>query len=328
MISSISMIAMIAMISTRSPISPRARRIPLATFFRFSVFCLLAFTVADVRADLNPKQARKSITRMPGFELTNGSVRVKSITMSTAATAEATAEIRTVFKLQKNQQGHWAVAEIRTRPDRWEEIDFIAKALNTPAFEAASSPCTAADPPFKGSAVVEPSVKRARCLLGSLLRVEVPSDAIRIQEVSPLEIPLASRASAVVVAWIRVDARLVNDTKGWQVTELRTGKNEWAKLDLIIAAVNEMKRAQARAELASIAKALESFRQDRGFYIVSDSQAVVIDHLNPRYLSAIIRVDPWHQPYQYQGERDHFTLRSAGPDGKENTADDISIQSR
>ena len=62
--------------------------------FRFSVCCLLAFTAADVRADLNPKQARKSITRMPGFELTNGSVRVKSITMSTAATAEVTAEIK------------------------------------------------------------------------------------------------------------------------------------------------------------------------------------------------------------------------------------------
>ena len=31
---------------------------------------------------------------MTGFELTNGSVRVKSITLSTAATAEAAAEIK------------------------------------------------------------------------------------------------------------------------------------------------------------------------------------------------------------------------------------------
>ena len=77
-----------------------------------------------------------------------------------------------------------------------------------------------------------------------------------------------------------------------------------------------------------MAKALERFHKDRGYYVVSDSHAVAIDHLSPRYLTQVIRVDPWHQPYKYQGERDHFTLRSAGPDGKEATADDIFIQSR
>jgi hypothetical protein len=74
-----------------------------------------------------------------------------------------------------------------------------------------------------------------------------------------------------------------------------------------------------------IARALEKYRKDRGFYVVSDSQAVVIDHLSPRYLAQVIRVDPWHQPYKYQGERDHFTLRSAGPDGKADTLDDIQL---
>jgi len=38
-------------------------------------------------------------------------------------------------------------------------------------------------------------------------------------------------------------------------------------------------------------------------------------------------MDPWHQPYRYQGERDHFILRSTGPDGKADTADDIQLQS-
>ena len=265
---------------------------------------------------------------MPGFELTNGSVRVKSITLSTAGTAEVAAEIKTVFKLQKNEQGRWRVAEIRTRPDRWEEIDFIARSLNSPATEAASSPCTAFDPPSTSSSGALPTLKRTRCLLGNLLGVGSPSDAIRIQEVSPLEIPLGTQPSAVVIAWVRADVRLVNDNKGWQVTELRTGTKDWAKLDAIIAALDGMKRDRARTELALIAKALEAFRQDRGFYIVSEQQAEVIDHLSPHYLSQVIRVDPWHQPYRYQGDRDHFTLRSVGPDGKENTADDIRVNPR
>ena len=42
-------------------------------------------------------------------------------------------------------------------------------------------------------------------------------------------------------------------------------------------------------------------------------------------VTRIIRIDPWHQPYEYKGTRNGFTLRSVGPDGKSNTADDIIL---
>src|SRR5436853_7748006 len=86
--------------------------------------------------------------------------------------------------------------------------------------------------------------------------------------------------------------------------------------------------AHAPAELESIATALESYRREHGSYLESKSEATLIDHLNPRYLARIIRIDPWHQPYEYEGTRDGFTLRSIGPDGKSNTADDIILPSR
>jgi hypothetical protein len=207
-------------------------------------------------------------------------VRVKSVSADSASAAEVTADVRTVFKFAMDQQGRWRVAEIRTGQDRWEDIDLIATALQT---QIPKERCTAPDPPLKGRVAVDPSVKRARCLLGSLLGVEVPSDAVRIQEVAPLPIPLASRPSATVVAWIRTDARLMADKKGWRVTELRTGNRDWVKLEPLAALVNEEKQKHARAELELMAQALEKFRQDRGTYIVSDNQGVAIDHLNPRY---------------------------------------------
>jgi hypothetical protein len=297
---------------------------PRLLWLRILVVCLLAFIVPIARADLSVKQARKLITRMPGFELTNSAVRIKSVSTTGASAAEVTAEIRTVFKFEKDKQGGWRVAQVRARPDQWEDIALVARALGS---SVAVADCNALDPPLKNALAVDPSVKRARCLLGSLLSVQVPSDAVRIQEVAPLAIPLASQPSALVVAWIRVDARLLNRGKGWEVGELRTGTADWVKLDSLIAAVNEAKQQQARAELDSIAKALESFRVERGFYVVSEKHSVAIDHLNPRYLAQIIRVDPWHQPYKYDGQRDHFTLRSIGPDGKDNTADDITLSS-
>ena len=292
--------------------------------FRLALFCLLAFIVPNVRADLSPKQVRKLITRTPGFDLPSGSVHIKSISATSTAAAEVTAEIKTVFKFDKNKQGSWHVAEIRTKPDQWEDLTFVAKALGS---SVAVNECNATDPPLKDALAIDPSVKRARCLLGALLGVEVPSDSVRIQEVDPLPIPLAPQPSAVVIAWIRVDARLLNGSKGWRVEELRTGKREWVKLELLVASINAEKQQQTRADLESVARALELYRGERGFYVVSDKHSVVVDHLHPRYLPRIIRVDPWHQPYKYDGQRDHFTLRSSGPDGKDNTADDITIAS-
>lgn len=281
---------------------------------------LIAFTSLNVHAALTPKAARKALTHTPGFELQDGAVRVKSISATSATAAEVSAEIRTVFRFETDNEGTWRVAEIRTGQERWEPIDVIANALNT---SIVAGECAAADPPFKGRAMLDPSVKRARCLLGSLLGVEVPSDAVRIQEVAPMPIPLTTQPSATVVAWVRVDARLLNDQKGWRVTEMRTGTRDWVNLEPLLAAVNGEKQKQARTELELMAAALEKFRKERGFYVVSDNHAVAIDHLHPLYLTQIIRIDPWHQPYKYLGERDHFTLRSTGPDGKADTADDI-----
>ena len=296
-------------------------KLKTAVLFPLLACALIAFSAANARADLNPKAARNAIMHLPGFGLKKSAVRVKTISTTSAAAAEVAAEIRTVFKFETDKQGRWRVAEIRTAQDRWDQVDLIAAALKT---QVVNSECNAPDPPFKGSAVLDPSVKRARCLLGSLLGVEVPSDALRIQEVAPMPVPFASQPSATVVAWVRLDARLVND-KGWRVSEVRTGNHDWVKLEPLIATINDEKRKQARAELELMATALEKFRKDRGFYVVSDSQAVAIDHLSPRYLPRVIRVDPWNRPYKYQGERDHFTLRSTGPDGKADTADDISI---
>ena len=293
-------------------------------FFRLLILGLVMFAAGNVRADLNAKQARKAITRMAGFELTNGAVKVIGVSPTGATTADATALVRAAFRFEKDTQARWRVAEVRTGPNTWEDITLIAQALGATAI---ADECNSSEPPARPAAI-EPSVKRARCLLGSLFGIEVPSDAVRIQEVAPFSIPLASQPSTTVVAWIQVEARLVNEGKtGWAVSELRTADRNWIKLATVTSALNETKRATARAELHTIAQALEKFRSERGTYLVADKHAVVIDHLSPRYLARVIRVDPWHQPYSYQGQRDRFTLSSTGPDRKEATSDDIIVTS-
>jgi hypothetical protein len=162
--------------------------------------------------------------------------------------------------------------------------------------------------------------KEARKLIARMAGIELPSDAIRVKDISTMG------NSAVVIAQVETAFRLVKgDDNKWRVAEIRTGDRRWEDLDTLMKALNAEKTARARAELESIATALESFRRERGSYVESKSEATLIDHLSPRYLARVIRIDPWHQPYQYEGGRTSFVLRSTGPDGKPDTPDDVTI---
>ena len=162
--------------------------------------------------------------------------------------------------------------------------------------------------------------KEARRLIARMAGIQLPSDAVRIKDVS------AMGNSATVTAQVETAFKFDKGSDGkWRVAEIRTGDRRWEDVDMLVKAVNVEKAARARAELESIATALEAFRRERGSYLESKSEATLIDNLSPRFLKNIIRVDPWHQPYEYEGTRTSFVLRSAGPDEKPNTADDVVV---
>lgn len=166
----------------------------------------------------------------------------------------------------------------------------------------------------------ELSPGEARRAIARMAGIQLPSDAVRVKDIS------TSGNTAVVVAQVETTFRLVKgDREKWRVAEIRTGDRRWEDLDLLIKALNSEKAARARAELESIATALESYRREHGFYVEAKSEAKLIDQLNPRYLARVIRIDPWHQPYEYEGSKSGYVLRSTGPDGKPNTSDDVTI---
>jgi len=162
--------------------------------------------------------------------------------------------------------------------------------------------------------------KEARRLIARMAGVQLPSDAVRIKDVSVMG------NSATVVAQVETAFRFDKGGDGkWRVAEIRTGDRRWEDVDMLVRALNAEKTSRARAELESIATALESYRREHGSYLESKTEGALIDNLNPRYLPRVIRVDPWHQPYEYEGTRSSFVLRSNGPDGKSNTSDDVIV---
>ena len=173
----------------------------------------------QARAELSQKQVRKLITRTAGLELPSKAVRVGKIRQLGPAAAETTAEIEMVFRLVQNGPGHWLVSEIRTGQDKWEQLEIIARAAR---FELPTGDCDAPDL-FTRAAAADPSVKRVRCLIASLFGVSLPSDAVRIKEVSSLDLPFGTQTSALAVALVQVDVRLGKDARGWHVAEVRGG---------------------------------------------------------------------------------------------------------
>ena len=277
--------------------------------------CLL-LTVAY--QNLSSSQARKAIQTAAGISLPSDSVRVQRVEGT-----EAMAELELVFRATQHD-GRWRLSEVRTGPDRWERLDLIAQAAKV---ELAGDECDAPSQFARTAEATELTTKRARCLVAGLLGVSLPSDDVRIRDVSPFGFSFGSSdASALIVALVRLDFRFVRDRRGWQVADVKSGNRDWISVVGISASIDEAKRSTAINELSLIAQALADYRRDRGFYVTSDKESVLIDHLSPRYLTPVIRLDPWSRPYQYDGDQTSFSLRSLGPDGKPNTPDDIVVK--
>jgi len=286
------------------------------------VICGLFLLAGEARADLSSSQARKAIQSMAGIALPSSSVRVSRTSSSTEG-GEATAELALVFRATQHD-GHWRLSEVRTGQDRWERLDLLAKALN---FELPGDECDAPAEFARTADALALTTKRARCLVAGLFGISVPSDAVRIREVSPFGFSLGSSdASALISSLVQLDFRLARESRGWTVASVRSGDRDWIDVRGIAAAVDQSKRSMASDELSLIAQALDKYRSDRGFYVVSDKESVLVDHLSPTYLTRVIRVDPWHRPYQYEGQQTQYSLRSLGPDGKPNTGDDIVVK--
>ena len=290
---------------------------------RSAILILLTTLLAPAiaRADLSSSQAKKLITKTAGMSLSSGSVRiVRKPVMMDQNQAEAVAEIDLVFRFNRDASGDWHVAEVRTGQERWEQVELIARGARE---QLPPSNCQTKNQ-FQQSVTSDLTVRQARCLLAALFEVEMPNDAVRIKSISGLGIPLANEPSATVVSLVRFGVRFNRDSSGWRTTSFKTNSH-WVTVEGIEASLAAAKAEQAREDMKIVAEALSKFRQERGAFVVSDKHPVLIDHLSPKYLGRVIRLDPWGKSYQYVGETNHFTLRSAGPDGKLGTGDDVVV---
>src|SRR5688572_20708303 len=210
---------------------------------------LALVTPLSARADLSRNQARKVIQTMAGWSLPGSAVRVQDIKPSGNESAEVSAEIQAVFRLRLHE-GHWQLREIRTGQDRWERLEVLANAAKV---ELPAGECDAPSQFARRKSDTDLTTKRARCLVATLLGVTLPSDDVRIKEVSPFGLSLGSESAALVTALIQVDFRLAREERGWRVTEFKSGTREWVNVSDVPIAIDQVKSAAANEDLSTIA---------------------------------------------------------------------------
>jgi general secretion pathway protein G len=101
--------------------------------------------------------------------------------------------------------------------------------------------------------------------------------------------------------------------------------------------LGKSERTMAKAQLAGLEKALDTFRLDVGRYPTTEeglaalvNKPGTVTQWNGPYLKKEVPLDPWGHPYQYQspGANSDFELRSYGKDGQPGgTGDNADISS-
>lgn len=302
----------------------------------------VAVTGAAQKQGIKRDDARKLIAAASILELNKDVVTVKEISPP-GATVSVLASVKLAFRFVRDEAGAWRVVEVRTGDRQWETFDLLARALGGEQIATARAELDAFAAELDALALAESKKGKAASAEQQNQRAqdekqtakgddsgqpakELRRGALSVKNPASALAPLGS--SAVVELEVETSVDFVRDARGrWQVARVSFGSSGggFDQFEAFERTLNAEKLARARADLETLAAALEEYRRARGFYVVADSASALIDHLNPRHTLAYIRFDPWHRPYEYQGTRERFTLRSPGADGKSNTPDDITI---
>ena len=309
---------------------------------------------------LKESEARRAISEAPGFALRTGAVKVRSVgpagTSPVVVEADVTGAVRLEWVEDERvpqtggvfKQKRWRAVEFRTGDRSWEEFDLVA----TPAFalrleaarlaleelvtEFAAQQTASAEKEKAADAdvvTVPTQVEAEGDKKDKKKRDEEKKKAEEAKKVEPLTrgaltVKQLSLMGSSAVAEVVVNAtfRLTRDARGrWRVAEVSAGGESSGDLAALWLVADTRKAERARADLAVLSEALEAFRRERGSYVVARDSVALLDHLSPRYSERIVRLDPWHNPYRYEGTPASYTLASDGPDGKQGTADDVTL---
>jgi hypothetical protein len=162
------------------------------------------------------------------------------------------------------------------------------------------------------------SVAQVRQLLEHLGGADFKSEQVQIRRITG-----GMAGDVVVEARIETAWRLVRDKGNWRVAEVRLGDRHWESLELVEEAVRREKVRRTLGIMEELDRALGDYHRDQSAFVDTNRITELLDAISPRYLATPHRLDLWGNQFDYHGSADRYQLRSAGPDGRFGSADDL-----
>jgi hypothetical protein len=154
--------------------------------------------------------------------------------------------------------------------------------------------------------------------------LELPQSALEKEDVEVVKVIQVGGSEAVAETQLKTAFRLEKIKGKWVVRDVRLGHNHWEKVNNLYAALEAIKTDETRKMLGQIADGIRKYREVNGTLPAFVDYIALSDLLSPKYMTPLIRLDSWRQPLEAtKQDADAILLRSAGPDGKFGTPDDI-----
>jgi hypothetical protein len=156
--------------------------------------------------------------------------------------------------------------------------------------------------------------------------LELPQSALEKEDVEVVKVTQIGGTEAIAETQLKTAFRIEKIKGQWVVREVRLGHNQWEKVSNLAAALEAVKVDETRRMLNQIAEAIRKYRESTGNTLAFKDYISLSDQLSPKYMTPLIRLDSWRQPLEAtQPDTNTIQLRSAGPDGKFGTDDDIGL---
>jgi hypothetical protein len=157
------------------------------------------------------------------------------------------------------------------------------------------------------------------------LIIDLPGESLEKEDVEVLKIVQVSGSEAIAQTALKASFRIEKSKGKWIVREVRLGHGQWEKVDNLMQALERVKRAETGEMLDRISEAVGKYREANGRLPSFKDYIALSDLLSPRHLTPLLRLDSWRRPFGAETtQQNSIVIRSAGPDGRFYTDDDLS----
>ena len=156
------------------------------------------------------------------------------------------------------------------------------------------------------------------------LITEIPRDTLEKSDIEVLTITQVSGSEAIAETRVKTAFRFEKVRGNWVVREIRLGHGQWEKVSNFGQALARIKIEETGEMLDRIAEAARKYREVNGALPSFRDYIGLSDQLSPAFLTPLIRLDSWRRPFSAERTPSNaIVVRSAGPDGRYFTNDDI-----